>query len=216
MFLNFQFSYGSSHRCGHTFRHNIVYDSLTPDPTLAMPPPSTPAPRPPLFSSTLKSALRSPYTQNQLARTQLLSPENDLEEAISLQPMTTNRIVPLSIEPTSDQSAAVATVLIQMPKCTSEPRFPQGLGKSMSGSPLIRLNEGSRLVSKDGSSTTTPAKKERYKCDIIPVTVGGGNSQTLSFGCVLVNTSQIKSKHYIKQNKNLPAPSRTGQNLPHH
>ena len=147
--------------------------------------------------------------------------EHDLEE-IALHPMTSQKVVPLAIEPTSDQSAAIATVLIQMPKCTSEPRYKSNFSQA-SGSvepSLLNINEESPLLStnRDGSVVGTPTRKNRFKndCDIIPVTVGGGNSQTISFGCVLVNTAQpaflYKSKSHSRHHtKNLLVPSRNTQ-----
>ena len=139
-----------------------------------------------------------------------------MEEALALNPIVTNKIVPLSIEPTSDQSAAIATVLIQMPKCTSEPRCKPNFSSenNVPEPPLVNLIEqgtSSMSGSSTRSSSNTPTRRDRSKhCDIIPVTVGGGNSQTLSFGCVLVNTTQVnKSKLYVRHNtKNLLVPNR--------
>ena len=201
----------SSHRYGHTLRHNIVYDSLTPAPILAMPPPTTPAPRPPPFSCLHKSTSRSPFIPDQSTRTRSLPREQDQEEMIALQPLPTDRVTPLSIEPTSDQSAAIATVLIQLPKCTSETRSQRNLAEKMS--PLINLNDGASPTSSGSGGTTS--KQGRSKHDIVPVTVGGGNSQTLSFGCVLVSTSHNRPKYNVRHSKGLLSGSRPGPQQPH-
>lgn len=180
-----------------------------------MPPPINPAPRPPSFSNTLISTLRSSASiQESHTRAHSAMQENNLEE-IALHPMTSQKVVPLSIEPTSDQSAAIATVLIQMPKCTSEPRYKSNVSQT-SESPepsLLNINEDSPLMStnRDGSVAGPTARKNRFKsdCDIIPVTVGGGNSQTISFGCVLVNTAQpaflYKSKNPVRHHRKDPS-----------
>ena len=115
-----------------------------------MSPPTNPAPRPPSFSNTLISTLRSSASiQESHTRAHSAMQEHDLEE-IALHPMTSQKVVPLAIEPTSDQSAAIATVLIQMPKCTSEPRyksnFPQTTG--LLEPSVIHINEESPLMSK--------------------------------------------------------------------
>ena len=181
-----------------------------------MPPPTSPAPRPPSsFSSTLKSTLRSSSASipDQSTRFQSLAPDHDPEEGIALNPKipstSTHKLVPLSIEPTYDQSAAIATILIQMPKCTSEPRTKQNMRKrDHLEASLVNLNdEAASTTGINSAEKSTPNAAERFKdCDIVPVTVGGGNSQTLSFGCVLVNTSHgNKSKYHVtrQQTKNL-------------
>ena len=200
--------FSPSHRHGHSLgRHNIVYDSLTPAPILAMPPPTSPAPRAPnTFSNALKSTLRSSSASisDPISRIRSLTPDHDPEEGIALNPKlpsASHKLVPLAIEPTNDQSAAIATVLIQMPKCTSEPRSNRksnNLGVS-----LVNLNDDETSTSTiDRARKGSPARTEKFKdCDIVPVTVGGGNSQTLSFGCVLVNTGQgNKSKYHVTKN----------------
>lgn len=185
-----------------------------------MPPPTSPAPRPPsTFSSTLKSTLRSSSASipDQTARFQSLAPDHDPEEGIALNPKipptAAHRLVPLAIEPTNDQSAAIATILIQMPKCTSEPRIKQNIAKREHlEASLVNLNdEAASIAGNDSAEKGSTSGAERFKdCDIVPVTVGGGNSQTLSFGCVLVNTSHgNKSKYHVtrQQTKNLLLPS---------
>ena len=188
------------HRHANSLRHNIVYDSLSSSPILTMPPPSIPAPRPPSASSSsgiTKTTSRSISILNSTtaARTRSINhsePEN--EEAFALQPMisstsssTSLHLRPLAIEPTNDQSVAVATVLIQLPKCTSESRRSQGDSQSkLSPLEYISVENDGTLV--DGASAQP--RSSRSRCDIVPVTVGGGNSQTLSFGCVLVSMSQ--------------------------
>ena len=182
-----------------------------------MPPPSTPAPRPPTFSSLQRLTSRSPSIQEHSSTTPRSNTrQQDQEEEIALHPLIKNRVLPLAIEPTCDQSAAIATVLIQLPKCTSEPRSQQNVTAKTPQPSLMSLNEGaSASWINDGSGiSSTPSRKGRSKYDIVPITVGGGNSQTLSFGCVLVSSSQSRSKFHVRNSKGVLNVNRSGQHQP--
>ena len=185
-----------------------------------MPPPTSPAPRPPnTFSNALKSTLRSSSASipESTSRIQSFGADHDPEEGIALNPKipqtVSHKLVPLAIEPTNDQTAAIATVLIQMPKCTSEPRIKSGIEKTKHlEASLVNLNDETTSTGNSGiGEKVNSSRTQQFKyCDIVPVTVGGGNSQTLSFGCVLVNTGQgNKSKYHVtrQQTKNLLLPS---------
>ena len=56
----------------------------------------------------------------------------------------------------------------------------------LSSSTYISVENDGTLV----DCASARQRSSRTRCDIVPVTVGGGNSQTLSFGCVLVSMSQ--------------------------
>ena len=203
----------SPRRHGQTLRHNMIHDSLTPTPThRSLPRPTSLVPRTPLYSRVVTSALRGPFTQPQ-GTAHHGSEEQDLNEIIPLNPIKSNHLLPLAIEPTNDQSAAIATVLIQLPKCTSEPRSQQQSVSEELASKSNLPNSSQRITldytDSNVASDASPLGKQ--KCDIVPVTVGGGNAQTLSFGCVLISTQQTKSKYHARATKNLLVPSRNGQ-----
>ena len=192
----------------------MIHDSLTPTPThRSLPRPTSLAPRTPLYSRVVTSALRGPFTQPQGTAAHHGSEEQDLNEIIPLNPIKSNHLLPLAIEPTNDQSAAIATVLIQLPKCTSEPRSQQQSvsDEVASKSNLPNSSQRITLAYKDSNVASDASPLGKQKCDIVPVTVGGGNAQTLSFGCVLISTQQTKSKYHARATKNLLVPSRNGQ-----
>ena len=189
----------------------MIHDSLTPTPThRSLPRPTSLAPRTPLYSRVVTSALRGTFTQPQGTATHHGSEEHDLNEIIPLNPIKSNHLLPLSIEPTNDQSAAIATVLIQLPKCTSESRSQQqSVSEELASK--SNLSDSSQRITLDYKDSNVASPVSKQKCDIVPVTVGGGNAQTLSFGCVLISTQQTKSKYHARATKNLLVPSRNGQ-----
>ena len=189
----------------------MIHDSLTPTPThRSLPRPTSLAPRTPLYSRVVTSALRGPFTQPQSTAAHHGSEEQDLNEIIPLNPIKSNHLLPLAIEPTNDQSAAIATVLIQLPKCTSESRSQQqSVSEELASK--SNLSDSSQRITLDYKDSNVASPVSKQKCDIVPVTVGGGNAQTLSFGCVLISTQQTKSKYHARATKNLLVPSRNGQ-----